>query len=151
MSVNLMNTTNGVVVRDVLLDQSNYAEFRDFIKTKMEEDKVEDVSVEICFRVVKTVEMVEFSTPARKKAALEAEEARQLAEMEVSFVKLNKAQVDLVASFPDGTPTQVLEKSKHESKLADSRKTHSELVKKGFTMIEGNPHLKYRYAGQRSV
>jgi hypothetical protein len=50
--------------------------------------------------------------------------------------------VDLVASLPDGTPTQVLEKSKHESKLADSRKTHSELVKKGFTMI-GNLLRKY--------
>ena len=77
MSVNQMNTTNGVLVRDVLLDQSNNAEFRDFIKRKMEEEKIEDKSVEICFRVVKTVEMVEFSTPARKKAALDAEEARQ--------------------------------------------------------------------------
>ena len=36
----------------------------------------------------------------------------------------------------------MLEKSKHESKLADSRKTHSELVKKGFTMI-GNLLRRY--------
>ena len=103
MSVNLMNTTNGVVVRDVLLDQSNYAEFRDFIKTKMEEDKVEDVSVEICFRVVKTVEMVEFTTPARKNAALEEEEERQLTAIEENFVRINKTRVDLYETMPDGT------------------------------------------------
>ena len=42
MSVNQMNTTNGVVVGDVLLDQSNYASFRDFLKTKMVDEKVED-------------------------------------------------------------------------------------------------------------
>ena len=56
MSVNQMNTTNGVVVREVLLDQSNYARFRDFLKTKMVDEKIEDEAVEICFRVVKTVD-----------------------------------------------------------------------------------------------
>ena len=69
MSANQMNTTNGVVVREVLLDQSNYARFRDFLKTKMVDEKIEDEAVEICFRVVKTVEMVEFTTPAGKKKA----------------------------------------------------------------------------------
>ena len=103
MSVIQMNTTNGVVVRDVLLDQSNYAEFRDFIKRKMEEEKIEDKSVEICFRVVKTVEMVEFTTPARKNAALEEEEERQLTAIEENFVRINKTRVDLYEAMPDGT------------------------------------------------
>jgi len=142
MSVIQMNTTNGVVVRDVLLDQSNYAEFRDFIKRKMEEEKIEDKSVEICFRVVKTVEMVEFSTPARKKVALEEEETRQLAAIEENFVKINKTRVDLYATMPEGTPTQILEKTKVEGKLADDRKIHAELLLKGFTAI-GNLLWKY--------
>ena len=49
----------------------------------------------VLVRVSKAVEMVEFTTAVRKKAALEA---RQLAEIEESFVKLNKTQVDLVGS-----------------------------------------------------
>ena len=69
----------------------------------MEEDKVEDVSVEICFRVVKTVEMVEFTTPARNKAALEEEEERQLTAIEENFVRINKTRVDLYEAMPDGT------------------------------------------------
>ena len=142
MSVNLMNTTNGVVAREVLLGQGNYTEFRDFLKTKMEDDKIEDEAVEICFRVVKTVEMVEFTTPARKKTVLEAEEARQLAAIEENFVKINKTRVDIHEAMPDGTPTQMLEKNKVESKLAEDRKTHSELVKKGFTAI-GNLLRRY--------
>ena len=101
----------------------------------MEEDKVEDVSVEICFRVVKTVEMVEFTTPARNKAALEEEEERQLTAIEENFVRINKTRVDLYEAMPDGTATQALEKNKVESKLAEDRKTHLERVKKGFTTI----------------
>ena len=80
------------------MNQGNYTEFRDFIKTKMEEDKVEDEAVEICFRVARTVEMVEFTTPARKKTALEAEE---------NFVKATQTRVDMADGLPNGTPPQV--------------------------------------------
>ena len=133
MSVSQMNTTEGVVERDVLLDQSNYARFRDFLKTKMVDEKVEDEAVEICFRVAKTVEMVEFTTPAGKEKVVEDEEARQ---------KANKNRVDLYANMPEGTPTHILEKSKVEGKLADDRKKHSLGIKEGFTMI-GNLLRKY--------
>jgi hypothetical protein len=60
------------------------------LKTKMVDDKIEDEAVEICFRVVKTVEMVEFTTPAGKKKVVEAEEARQIEAIEENFVKANK-------------------------------------------------------------
>jgi len=142
MSVSQMNTTNGVVERDVLLDQSNYARFRDFFKTKMVDEKVEDEAVEICFRVAKTVEMVEFTTPAGKEKVVEDEEARQIKAIEKNFVKANKNRVDLYANMPEGTPTQILEKSKMEGKLADDRKKHSLGIKEGFTMI-GNLLRKY--------
>jgi hypothetical protein len=102
----------------------------------MEEEKIEDEAAEICFRVVKTVEMVEFTTPARKKAALEAEEARQLAEIEKNFVKANETRVDMNEALPDGTPSQQIEKNKVESKVADDRKIYLDLVKKGFTAID---------------
>ena len=49
----------------------------------------------------------------RRNAALAAEEALKIAEMEESFVRCNKAQVNLVSAMPDGTPIQVLEKNIH--------------------------------------
>jgi hypothetical protein len=80
---------------------------------KEEENKVEDEAILICFRIPAAVEVIEFTTTPRENAALAAEEALKIAEMEESFVRCNKAQVNLVSAMPDGTPIQVLEKNIH--------------------------------------
>jgi hypothetical protein len=51
--------------------------------------------------------MVEFTTPAEKKKAVEAEEERQITAIEESFVKANKIRVDSYATMADGTPTEI--------------------------------------------
>ena len=44
--------------------------------------------------------------------------------------------------MPDGTPTQILEKSKVEGRLADDRKKHKIGIQEGFAMI-GNLLRRY--------